>query len=175
MQLPPEFRKIAIVWLCIVGAFVIVVFVLPRLTNDIAQFDRYGFEARFDRLMQAHDHDAALQECLLASAVDPLDIEARYSLGEAFEAGGDATAAAEEFEKAGRTIERFTFVDVRDRSREHRFWFRRHFAQRKWFDACSAFCLLPEDAVYRDEELLDDVATAATELGWWSVAVGLLD
>jgi tetratricopeptide (TPR) repeat protein len=125
--------------------------------------------------MEAGDFGAAQHESLLALAIDPLDVEARYALGEALEAGGDATGAAEEFKKAGRTIERFTFVDVRDRSREHSFWFRHHFAQHKWFDAFSAFCLLPEDAMYRGEELLDDVSTAAAELGWWSVVAQLRD
>ena len=175
MQLPPEFRKIALVWLCILSTFVIILFVFPRLTSDLAQFDRYGFEERFEAYMNGSDFEAARQESLLALAVDPLDIEAQYALGEALEAGGDVTGAAAEFSKAARTIDRFTFVIVGDRSREYGFWFRHHFAQRKWFDAFSAFCMLPENAICRDEEFLDNVVTVATELGWWSVAAELLD
>jgi len=64
---------------------------------------------------------------------------------------------------------------VEDRSREHLFWFRYHFSRREWFDAFSAFCMLPEHAMYRKEELLGDIASTASELGWWSVAAGLLD
>jgi len=175
MRLPPEFKKIALVWLLILGIFVAVLLVFPHLTRDLADFDRYGFDARFERLMEQGDFGAAQHESLLALAIDPLDIEARYALGEALEASGDVTNAAAQFTRAAKTIERFTVVNIEDRSREHRFWFTYHFGQRNWFDAFSAFCLLPEDAVCQNEEILADVATAAREIGWWEIVAELRD
>ncbi len=175
MQLAPEFRRIALVWLLILGVFVAILLVFPRLTRDLADFDRYAFDARFEHLMEAGDYGAAQHESLLALAIDPLDIDARYALGEALEASGDVKSAAAEFTRAARTIDRFTFVDVSDRSREYRFWFRYHFAQGNWLDAFSAFCLLPEDAICQDDEILPDVATAAWETGWWEIVAELRD
>jgi tetratricopeptide (TPR) repeat protein len=175
MRLPPEFRPIVLVWLVVVGLFLTVLAVFPPLTREFARLDRYALDERIHTLINAGDSRTAVRESLVAVGMDPLDIEARYALGEALEANGDLIGAAAEFTRAAETMERHSFVRAKDRSQEYRFWFRYRFARHEWFDALSAFCLLPENDPWVTNEVLANAITAATEVGSYRYTVALGD
>jgi|GEM_PF-3606921 len=176
MQRLPQLRKILTIWICTLVLFGVVLLFFPHITSDLSTFDRYAFEAQFQDLMDAGEFDAAKRLSLLALALDPHDIAARYSLGEALERSGDMASASKEFKRGAKLIERQRYVDVQDRSREYKFWFRYHVARGEWFKALSAYYLLPEENMgSATGEFRRNALTAAVEMRCWSVVVELAD
>jgi Flp pilus assembly protein TadD len=169
-------HKILAIWICTLVLFGAVLLFFPHITSDLSAFDRYAFEAQFQDLMDAGEFDAAKKLALLALALNSHDIPARYSLGEALERTGDVAGASREFRRAAKLIERHHYGDVQDRSREYRFWLRYHATRGEWFEALSAYYLLPEEAIEAaTDEFRRDVLKAAVETRCWSAVVELTE